>query len=69
MAKPLSDEEVHDRLQHASTALGEGEPVTTRGRTAFGAAHRALALLQFALLRAMENETDQVEGVAPPDAP
>ncbi len=65
MAEPLSDEQVHDRLQNASEALGDGQAVTTRGSTALAAGRRALSILQFALLRAMEDGTDYVEGVTP----
>lgn len=67
MAEPLSDEEVHDRLQHASVALGDVPAATTRGQTALTAGRRALSILQFALVKAMADDVDHVEGVAPPD--
>ncbi|GJE00548.1 hypothetical protein [Methylobacterium isbiliense] len=64
--RPLTDEDVHDRLHAALEALGDGRPETIRGYTAHTAARRALALLQFALVAAMEAGSDHLPGVAPP---
>ena len=63
-AKPLTDDQVHDRLVAAAEAL-EGHGETTRGDTAIRAARRALRLLQFGLVAAMEADSDQVPGLDP----
>ena len=62
---PLEDDQVHDRLVAAADALGRAPGRTRRGDTAINAARRAMRLLQFALVKAMEDEADQVEGVEP----
>jgi hypothetical protein len=68
--KPLlSDETVHDRLVAAAEALGTGQAETTRGQTALYAAKRALVILQWGLVQAMENDEDHVQGVLPDAVP
>lgn len=57
--QPLSDTEAYDRLHAARLALGTEPGETTRGNTALEASRRALAILQAALLKGMENEEDQ----------
>lgn len=61
----LTDEDVHELLVAATYALGDAGGATVRGDTAIKAARRALALLQFALVSAMESGADQVHGVLP----
>lgn len=63
--KPLSDNDVHERLTAARYALGSDNAATTRGKTALAAANRALMLLSFALVKAMEEDDDQISGVLP----
>jgi hypothetical protein len=67
--KKLSDNQVHDRLVAAERALGSDEAATVRGDTAITAARRALNLLQFGLVEAMERQTDTVRGVILPEEP
>lgn len=63
--KNLSDNEAHDRLHAAVEALGVGQCETVRGNTALRAARKALTLLQWGLVKAMETNSDHVEGVIP----
>lgn len=59
----LSDDDVYDLLFNARQALGDQEAETVRADTALTTARRALAMLQFALLQASEQNADHVEGV------
>lgn len=59
----LSDDDVYDLLFKAREALGDREAETVRANTALTTGRRALAMLQFALLQAGEENTDHVEGV------
>lgn len=59
----LTDEQAYDLLFNARRALGDQEAETVRADTALTTARRALAMLQFALLQASEENTDHVEGV------
>lgn len=61
--EPMTDEEVHDHLVAAREALGDRTARTARGETALATARRAMVILQFGLVAAMENDTDQVPGV------
>lgn len=63
--KPLSDNEAHERLVLASYALGTAPGATTRADTALQAARRALAILQFGLVKASDEDTDEVDGIIP----
>lgn len=58
---------MHDRLHAALDALGDDDCETVRGDTAMAAARKALTLLQWGLVKAMENNTDVVEGIIPSD--
>jgi hypothetical protein len=61
---------VHDRLHAAVEALGGDACETVRGYTAIQAARKALTLLQWGLVKAVENGSDQIDGVhltPPPD--
>lgn len=60
--QPLSDNQVHDRLNAASEALGEAPGITVRGQTALDMARKVLSGLQLAVLLGGERATD-------PDAP
>ena len=64
---PLTDEQAYDRIYAASQALGSAPGGTTRADTALKAARRALTILQFGLVAAMENDSDHVEGVKDED--
>lgn len=66
MPDRLSDNDVHERLTAAREALGEDEADTVRGNTAISAARRALVILTFGLVKAMDDESDKVDGVIPP---
>ena len=59
----LTDTEAYDLLFNARQALGDQEAETVRATTALTTARGALAMLQFALLKASEENTDHVEGV------
>lgn len=63
MPPKLTDTEAYDLLFKAREALGDQEAETVRANTALTTARRALAMLQFALLQASEQNTDHVEGV------
>jgi hypothetical protein len=65
----LTDTEAYDRLFNARRALGDEEGETVRATTALKTARRALAMLQFALLQASEENSDHVEGVIDQPAP
>lgn len=67
--RPLTDNEVHDRLVAAVEALGEREAETVRGRTALAAARRALLMFQIALVAAAEGKADDLLGYRPPPEP
>lgn len=60
--QPLSDNQVHDRLNAASEALGDAQGATVRGQTALETARKVLWNLQLAVLLGGERSTD-------PDAP
>lgn len=64
---PLSDNEIHGLLVAAGEALGREPGATVRGDTAIKAARRALVLLQFGLVAAMEQNSDTVPGIIPPE--
>jgi hypothetical protein len=49
--KPLSDNEVDDRLKAARQVLGDGDGETIEGNTALNAARRGLELLSLALIK------------------
>lgn len=63
MPPRLTDTEAYDLLFNAREALGDQEAETVRANTALTTARRALAMLQFALLQASEENTDHVDGV------
>lgn len=69
MPPKLTDTEAYDLLFNAREALGDQEAETARANTALTTARRALAMLQFALLQASEQNTDHVEGVIDQPAP
>jgi hypothetical protein len=52
--RKLSDIEAHDRIIAAAEALGDAEGETQRADTALIAARRALALISYGLVAAME---------------
>lgn len=56
--KPLSDNQVHDRLHAALEALGTADGETIHGDTALKTARRSLVLLQLSVL------TSQAKGDA-----
>ncbi|MCP1550711.1 pentose-5-phosphate-3-epimerase [Methylorubrum zatmanii] len=66
--RPLTDNEVHDRLVAAVEALGTRPGATVRGDTSLLAARRALSLFQLALLMAVEQESDEMPAYRPPGA-
>ncbi len=61
--KPLSDNQIGDRLHAAREILGDEAGKTVRGNTALDAARKALSLLQVGLLYAAEKNSDVVETV------
>jgi hypothetical protein len=61
--KPLSDDEAHARIHAAALALGSAPGATTRGDTALKAARRALGILMYGLVKAIDENSDRVEGV------
>jgi hypothetical protein len=52
--RKLSDTEAHDRLMAAMDVLGDDEGATQRADTALMAARKALALISYGLVAAME---------------
>lgn len=64
-AEPLTDEQAHDLLVAARQALGDAEAASARASTILEAARRTLTTLQFALVWAMEHDTDEVPGLLP----
>lgn len=66
--KPLSDNEIHDRLTAARQIIGDEAAETVRGDTALKAARQVLSGLGLALLLAGEQESDRLAGVKDPDA-
>ncbi|WP_325634860.1 hypothetical protein [Bradyrhizobium sp.] len=50
--KPLSDNEIDDRLKAARAVLGEEHGATVPGETALAAARKALELLSLGLIMA-----------------
>jgi hypothetical protein len=50
--KPLSDNEIDDRLKAARAVLGEEHAATVPGETALAAARKALELLSLGLIGA-----------------
>lgn len=50
--RPLTDNEVHDRLCQAHEALGDGRGATAQGDTALEGARRMLKLMQYAIVAA-----------------
>jgi hypothetical protein len=60
---PISDTEAHERLVKAAEALGTAPGATSRADTVLSTARRALAMLQLGLVKAMEENTDKIEGV------
>ncbi len=67
MVIELTDEEVHERLCAAVEALGTDVGETTRGNTALEAARQMLTLLQFGLVKAMEDNASRIEGLTDPE--
>lgn len=67
MPKHLTDQEAFDRLYGALLALGVEPGETTRGNTALEAARTMLRLLQWGLTKAVEENTDHVEGLIGPE--
>lgn len=65
--KPLSDNQVHDRLVAAHEALGDSVGQTVRGHTALEAARYMLRLLQLGLIYAAESNSDDLPNVARPE--
>ena len=65
--KPLSDNEIHERLTAARSLIGDTEAETVRGDTALKAARQVLTGLGLALLLAGEQESDKLAGVRAPD--
>ena len=63
--KPLTDEQVHDRLVAAREALGDTEPASVRAQAIMAAAKRTLVTLQLALVWAAEHDTDEVPCLLP----
>ena len=59
---PLTDVQVHELLCAAADALGSAPGATVRGDTAIEAARKALALLQIALIAAVDAAADQGDG-------
>lgn len=67
--KPLTDNEIHERLAAARKLIGDDEAETVRGDTALKAARQVLSGLGLALLLAGEQESDRLAGVKDQDAP
>lgn len=67
--KPLSDNEIHEKLTAARQLIGDGTAETVRGDTALEAARRVLSGLSLALLLAGEQESDRLAGIKDQDAP
>jgi hypothetical protein len=65
--KPLSDNEIHERLAAARDLIGDDAAETVRGDTALKAARQVLTGLGLALLLAGELESDKLVGVKDPD--
>lgn len=63
MNRPLSDNEIGDRLHAAKEVIGDAAGQTVRGQTALDAARQALSLLSLGLLYAAETKSDVVETV------
>lgn len=55
----LTDAQAHDQLSKAAELLASCEGETVRAETALRAAERVLYLLQFGLVKAMEDATQQ----------
>lgn len=68
MQPKLTDNDVHERIYRALIAVGTDDAQTVRGETALEAARRALTILMFGLVKSMDEGTDAVEGVIPPDS-
>ncbi len=65
--KPLTDNQIHERLAAARKLLGDDAAETVRGDTALKAARQVLSGLGLALLLAGEQESDRLLGVKDPD--
>lgn len=65
--KPLSDTQAYDRLYAAQQALGTAPGATTRSNTALEAARKAMKLLQVGLLKAGEENADELECIISPE--
>jgi hypothetical protein len=63
MIKPLSDNQIDDRLYAALEKLGDEPGETIRGNTAIEAARQALVGLRLGLVWAAEKAQDHVPGV------
>lgn len=61
--KPLTDNDIHDRLTAARALIGDHAAETVRGDTALKAARQVLSGLALALLLAGEQESDRLAGV------
>ena len=59
--KPLTDNQVHDRLIAAMETLGSASGETVHGDTAIKAARRSLVLMQLAVLTAQAKAEDSAE--------
>lgn len=56
--RPLTDNQVHDRLCKAHEALGDGQGLTPQGEAALQAARKVLKLIQYGLVGAMVRVED-----------
>ena len=65
MARTISDDQALARLAAASEALGEEPGATVRGNTALTTARAAMSMLILGLEQAIEEDADEVSGVAP----
>lgn len=63
--KKLTDIEAYDRLHGALQVLDEDAAETVRANTALEAARKALTYLQLGLLKAIDDNSDHVEGITP----
>ena len=63
--KPLSDNEVAERLQRAMTALGTAPGVSQGSESALKTARRALHLIWLGLLKYMEDRDRSKDPPAP----
>lgn len=61
----VPDHEVQSRLSAALYALGRGRGLTTRGASALRAAREAIILLMVGHQKAMDDDTDKVDGIIP----